>query len=110
MTISEVATSGSIARRLRWLGRSVDSTRRLRAAGIPLAGYTWWPMFALVAWAWRQGNRDIADHLLQMGLWDLDPELNRIRTPLVDEYASLVNRGVEAVGGLRRPPPSLIDV
>ena len=28
-------------------------------------------MFALVTWAWRQGRRDVADHLLQMGLWNL---------------------------------------
>jgi beta-glucosidase len=109
LTISEIATSGSVAKRLRWLGRSVDSVQRVREAGIPLCGYTWWPMFALVAWAWRQGNCDIADHLVQMGLWDLDPRLNRIRTPLVDEYASLVEKGALKVGPLGQAPP-LSDV
>ena len=85
LTISEVATIGldraAHARgwRTRWSGASGS-----RADGVPVVGYTWWPMFALVTWAWRQGRRDVADHLLQMGLWDLDPELNRIGTPLVD--------------------------
>ena len=101
MTISEVATSGRIERRLRWLDRSVAAVRSLRSDGVPLAGYTWWPMFALVTWAWRQGRRDIAEHLLQMGLWDLDSTLQRIRTPLVEEYRSLVSRGAEPIGALR---------
>jgi beta-glucosidase len=101
MTISEVATSGSVERRLRWLNSSVDQVRTLREQGVPVAGYTWWPMFALVTWAWRQGNREISQHLLQMGLWALDAELNRIRTPLVEAYSSVVRRGAESVGALR---------
>jgi beta-glucosidase/6-phospho-beta-glucosidase/beta-galactosidase len=100
LMISEVATSGSIARRLGWLERSVSAVRRLRAEGVPLVGYTWWPMFALVTWAWRQGRRDVAQHLLQMGLWDLDADLNRVRTPLVDAYRALVCGGTDAVGPL----------
>lgn len=101
MTISEVATSGTVNRRLNWLHRSVEQVRNLRAAGVPVCGYTWWPMFALVTWAWRQGRRDIADHLLQMGLWDLDAKLQRIHTPLVEAYRDLVRRGTESVGDLR---------
>jgi beta-glucosidase len=102
LTISEVATSGSVARRMAWLESSVEQVRTLRASGVPVVGYTWWPMFALVTWAWRQGRRDVADHLLQMGLWNLDTELNRIRTPLVDLFAALVERGTAAVGPLSR--------
>jgi beta-glucosidase len=100
MTISEVATSGSVQHRLGWLERSVAAVRQLRSEGVPLCGYTWWPMFALVTWAWRQGNRDVSDHLLQMGLWDLDSELNRIRTPLVEAYRNLVSNGAETIGPL----------
>lgn len=102
MMISEVATSGAASRRLRWLERSVEAVRTLRAEGVPITGYTWWPMFALVTWAWRQGRRSVADHLLQLGLWDLDEQLNRIRTPLVDAYASLAAAGAQPAGGLAR--------
>jgi beta-glucosidase/6-phospho-beta-glucosidase/beta-galactosidase len=100
MMISEVATSGSVARRRQWLDRSVAAIAELRADGVPVVGYTWWPMFALVTWAWRQGRRDVADHLLQMGLWDLDKDLNRIRTPVVDAYRRLASAGPEFVGRL----------
>jgi len=100
MMVSEVATSGSVARRLAWLERSVDAVRELRSAGVPLVGYTWWPMFALISWAWRQGGRDVGQHILQMGLWDLDGSLERIRTPLVDAYQALAAAGSGPVGRL----------
>jgi beta-glucosidase len=104
MLVSEVATAGSVARRLGWLRRSVAAVRTVRAEGVPVVGYTWWPMFALVTWAWRQGQRDVARHLLQMGLWDLDAGLDRIRTPLVDAYRSLVSEGARSVGPLAPVP------
>jgi beta-glucosidase len=100
MMISEVATSGPVERRLRWLAASVEAVGNLRAQGIPMAGYTWWPMFALVNWAWRQGSRPVSDHLLQMGLWDLDERLERIATPLVEAYRTLAMEGETPVGRL----------
>ncbi len=111
LMISETADKGSPARRLRWLQQSVGAVKNLRAGSIPLVGYTWWPMFALVTWAWRQGRRPLHDHLLQMGLWDLDPNpennLARIETPMVGAYRDLVHRGVDSVGPLMRPFSSL---
>jgi len=100
LMISEVATSGTVARRQHWLDRSVAEVAALRAQGIPMVGYTWWPMFSLVTWAWRQGKRDVADHLLQMGLWNLDKNLDRIETPLVESYRALAASGHVSVGRL----------
>src|SRR5215203_5978124 len=81
-------------RRRAWLDASVAATRALRQEGVPVFGYTWWPLFALVAWAYRQGRRPPAAYLLQMGLWDIDADLDaglaRLRTPLVDAYRELV--------------------
>jgi beta-glucosidase len=105
LMVSETAALGSHARRLRWMRDSVAAVRDARAHGIPLVGYTWWPMFALVAWAYRQsGARELDAHLLQMGLWDLDPrDLGRVHTPLVDAYRELVAQGSRAVGALAAP-------
>jgi hypothetical protein len=91
---------GSVARRRSWLEQSTAAVAGLRREGVPLVGYTWWPMFALVTWAYRQGHRQISDHLAQMGLWDLDANLNRIPTPLVDTYRTLVSGGSNAAGRL----------
>jgi beta-glucosidase/6-phospho-beta-glucosidase/beta-galactosidase len=93
LMISETASVGSVARRLAWLEHSITAIARLRHEGVPLVGYTWWPMFALVTWAYRQGKRPIAAHFAQMGLWDLDAQLNRVPTRLVDEYRQLVAGG-----------------
>jgi beta-glucosidase len=106
--VSETASVGSLARRRAWLDASVAATRRLRQEGVPLFGYTWWPLFALVAWAYRQGRRPPAAYLLQMGLWDVDPApeaaLARIRTPLVDAYRDLAAAGAAAAGRLGAEP------
>jgi hypothetical protein len=101
--ISETASEGSVARRAAWLEASVAATARVRARGIPLIGYTWWPLFALVTWAYREGRKGADDYLKQMGLWDLRPGpggLERVRTELVDRYRRLVAGGAEAVGAL----------
>lgn len=105
--ISETASLGSVRRRLAWLAQSVAGVKTLRSEGVPLVGYTWWPMFALVAWAYRQKTRPVTDYLLQMGLWDLDPNpaaaLRRIRTPLVEAFQAHVASGCEPVGPLLNP-------
>ncbi|MBA3684297.1 MAG: family 1 glycosylhydrolase [Planctomycetes bacterium] len=100
--ITETASEGSVRRRRDWLDGSVAACARVRARGVPLIGYTWWPLFALVTWAYRQGERPPEDYLKQMGLWDLDRDLERIATPLVDAYRDLASGGVAAVGPLAR--------
>ena len=101
LLIGETAARGPVSRRLAWLTESVEGVRRPRAAGIPLVGYTWWPLFDLVSWTYRQGRRPLKDYLVPMGLWQVDPEsLDRIPTPLVDAYRDLVAAGTEAVGPL----------
>jgi beta-glucosidase/6-phospho-beta-glucosidase/beta-galactosidase len=99
--ISETASLGSLRRRLGWLDESVGAVRRLRGRGVPVFGYVFWPMFALVGWAYRQGRRPLGDYLLQMGLWDLDREtLARVETPVVGAYRRVVTAGAAGVGRL----------
>jgi beta-glucosidase len=103
--ITETASSGSLARRQAWLHGSVAAVRGLRERGIGMIGYTWWPLFALVGWAYRQGDKAAGEYLVQMGLWDLaagSDGLERVRTSLVDQYRQLVAEGAGAVGELKR--------
>jgi hypothetical protein len=102
--IAETASVGSVKRRQAWLDSSVEAVKNLRAQGVPLVGYTWWPMFALVTWAYRQGRHPPAYYLKQMGLWDLAPDLARLPTPLVEAYQRLVAGRAEGVGLLRTEP------
>lgn len=105
--ISETASEGAVARRLTWLEDSVAATARVRAGGVPLVGYTWWPLFALVTWGYREGRKPPPAYLRQMGLWDLRPGaagLERVATPLVERYRELVGGGATAVGALAAAP------
>ncbi|HET7203143.1 MAG TPA: family 1 glycosylhydrolase [Steroidobacteraceae bacterium] len=103
--ISETASEGSVARRRAWLDESVRAAARVRARGVPLVGYTWWPLFALVTWGYREGRKAPRDYLRQMGLWDLRVDdgggLRRERTSLVDRYRALVMGGAAEPGTLR---------
>lgn len=99
--VSETASLGTIGRRKQWLEDSVASTKRARERGIPLMGYTWWPLFALVTWAYRQGTHPVSYYIKQMGLWDLEArgdDLARVRTSLVDDFQKLTVAGHNAVG------------
>ena len=58
-----------------------------------MLGYTWWPLFALVTWAYRQGKHSPEYYFKQMGLWDLDTDYHRVPTPLVEHYRNLAARG-----------------
>ena len=98
LLIAETASTGSVQRRLDWLDASVAAVRRVRAGNIPVVGYTWWPLFALVAWAYRQGVHPANYYIKQMGLWNLDQAFNRVPTALVESYRSLIQRGTESVG------------
>lgn len=110
MMITETAARGSAARRKAWLDQSVGAVRRLRERGVPVVGYTWWPMYALVAWAYRQSDRPVERYLEQMGLWNLEAEpdggLRRCATPLVDAYRELVGGGSRSAGILAPAPPA----
>ena len=102
--VTETASLGSVRRRRKWMEDSVAAVRSLRMSAIPVIGYTWWPMFSLVAWAFRQGTKPMDRYLLHMGLWDLDPRegaLVRQRTPLVDRYHEFTQSGTKSVSNLQ---------
>ncbi len=70
--ITETSTNGSLETRGKWLEESVAAVPRLRARGIPLVGYTWWPLFDLVDWSYRAGARPIEDFFARLGPSKLD--------------------------------------
>lgn len=95
LMITETATRGSVRRRQGWLEQSVSEVKGLREAGCPVIGYTWWPMISHVAWAYREGGREVGDYLEKMGLWDLHPAaLDRQETAAAVSYRSIISGGV----------------
>jgi hypothetical protein len=105
--LTETSVAGAVASRRRWLESSVEVVAGLRASGVPIIGYTWFPAFSLVTWSYRRGRRPVEAYLNHMGLWNLRPELDgtltRVPTGLERRYAELVAGGPAEVGGDRLP-------
>ena len=88
--VTETSDVTDVAGRSGWMAESTDAVIAARRAGLPVVGYTWFPVFSLVDWRWRRGPKERVSYWAHMGLWDIDETMGRSRTPLVDQYADLV--------------------
>lgn len=69
--LSETCVTGTETERIRWMRDSVSEIEDLRANGVPVVGYTWWPLFDMIEWTWRHTTASPLAHRLTMGLYDL---------------------------------------
>lgn len=89
VAVTETCVTGTVDERAQWMDESIDCVARLRAEGLPVVAYTWWPVFDMYEWTWRHSAAPRAEHLLTMGLWSLAEStdgLARVETPLVDRF------------------------
>ena len=93
---TETSVPGTVEDRLRWLEASLELVYRLRSEGIPLVGYTWWPLFSLLNWAYREGGKPPEAYLWHMGMYDLKPDgggnFLRTETPVVEAFRAAIGR------------------
>jgi beta-glucosidase len=98
--ITETSAVGSDEIRLRWLQSSVNAIKGLRQEGVPVIGYTWFPMFTMIDWRYRFGTDPLENYYLELGLY----KLNRAKgsrwcdTPLVSEFRNFVADPENAIG------------
>lgn len=94
--LTETSWPGSVGERIDWLKKSVQSVVKLRAKGMSIIGYTWWALFDMIYWRYRDEDKPAEEYLAQMGLWDLVPDgrlsFNRVKTSAADTYLELVER------------------
>jgi beta-glucosidase len=102
LMVTETSMLGSVEQRLAWLDASLELVAVLRGQGIEIVGYTWWPLFDLVAWDYRDAFGPVGEHLVRMGLYDLESDeigtLHRRATPVADRF-----RALAAGEGFRAP-------
>jgi hypothetical protein len=65
--ITETSTNGTIEERLKWLVDSTAAVSTIRGAGVPLVGYTYWPLFDMIDWSYRAGARPIEEFMARLG-------------------------------------------
>lgn len=99
--VTETSAQGADGLRSAWLRNSLAAIRFARGEGIPVVGYTWFPLLTMIEWHYRFGRRPKEDYLIELGLFRLNAAAPRWRsTPLVDEFKYAVEHAAEAVGAL----------
>ena len=88
--VTETSANADLAGRARWMDETLESVCALRSKGLPILGYTWFPLFSMIGWAYRKGRRPLKDYLIHLGLYDsaFDAKgfLRRRKTSLVKRY------------------------
>jgi beta-glucosidase/6-phospho-beta-glucosidase/beta-galactosidase len=101
--VTETSARGSEEVRARWLEASVAAIRELRSRGVPVVGYTWFPLFTMVDWRYRFGRGPVEEYRLELGLYTLGGGPRWTSTPLVEQFRSYVADPEGAVGSLVLP-------
>ncbi|MFL5732936.1 MAG: family 1 glycosylhydrolase [Chloroflexia bacterium] len=122
MMVTETSCEGSVAERIAWMDDSVGAVRQVMSEGIPVLGYTWWPLFDMVEWEYRVETGPLHRYRVPAGLWankfanlsnpiaysvengvwasrygGLDT-LTREPTPLVEHFRGYAGRGLRTEG------------
>ncbi|MFN6965055.1 MAG: family 1 glycosylhydrolase [Pyrinomonadaceae bacterium] len=105
--ITETSAVGSDEIRERWLESSVSMIRDLRAQGVPVIGYTWFPLFTMIDWRYRFGTEPLEHYYLELGLYHLNRDKTSstrwLPTPLVEKFKRYTADPISSIGELRVP-------
>lgn len=89
--IAESSHGGSDAEREAWLDYNLNEIKNLRAQGLPLVGYTWWPLFDHIDWNTLLTR--LEGHICPAGLYHLQPGvLDRQPTAAAKIFRSLAEK------------------
>ena len=102
--VTETSANTDIAGRAEWMDQTLDTVRALRGEGIPVVGYTWFPLFTMVDWAYRRGRHPLKDYLIHLGLYDsaFDSKntFRHNKTPLVKRYQEHIANPMPLISNL----------
>ena len=105
--ITETSAKASEAGRAAWLAESVAAVKQVRGAGVPVLGYTWFPLTTMIDWRYRLGRGPLEHYRIELGLYRLGADGTQPRwqaTPLVAQMQSYITNPEAAVGSLAAPP------
>jgi beta-glucosidase/6-phospho-beta-glucosidase/beta-galactosidase len=104
--ITETSAKDSETARAAWLAASVAAVKQVRAEGVAVLGYTWFPLFTMIDWRYRFGHGPLEQYRIELGLYRLAPAGGPTRwqaTPLVSQFQHYVNDPAAAIGPLAVP-------
>jgi beta-glucosidase/6-phospho-beta-glucosidase/beta-galactosidase len=74
--------------RISWMDQTFKSVLSARQEGLPVIGYTQYPLFTMVDWAFRtDSDASATDYFLNLGMVEVSPEdYSRRWTPVTDRF------------------------
>lgn len=97
--ITETSADGTDETREAWLEASVAAVRELRGRGVPVVGYTWFPLFTMIDWRYRHGHASLEECRINLGLFRLGDGTRRwVPTSTAARFAQYASGGAAAVG------------
>ncbi len=107
--VTETSAKGSIEVKRRWLDTSVSTIGQLRVRGVPVIGYTWFPLFTMIDWKYRTGRSPLQEYVIELGLYESEVEpdgsLRYTATELVEHFRGYTLNPQLAVGDLQPELP-----
>lgn len=104
--VTETSARGSDRVRARWLAAGLGAIKALRRQGVPVLGYTWFPIFTMIDWSYRLAKGPVEQYRLELGLYRLGRtgEPRWAATPLVEQFRAYVADPEAAIGTLAAAP------
>lgn len=98
--ITETSAHSSDQEREAWLRNSLAAIKDLRLKGVPVIGYTWFPIFTMIDWQYRFGREPLEKYRLELGLYRLggEGEPRWLETPLVQSFLQQRNDPASSIG------------
>jgi beta-glucosidase/6-phospho-beta-glucosidase/beta-galactosidase len=99
--VTETSAPGTHVERAVWMRETLSAVRAARQEGVPVVGYTWFPLFTMIEWKYRWSRKALPQHLLHLGLYDVhaqDGRMDREPTPLIESYRRALADPLAAVG------------
>ena len=73
--------------RIQWMDQTFEACMEVRKDGIPLLGYTWFPLFTMVDWKYRMEPGTVEDYFVNFGMIEVENgTFNRKWTPVADRF------------------------
>lgn len=101
--ITETSARDAEEDRIAWLNASLRAVKQLRERGVPVLGYTWFPLFTMIEWNYRWERGPLERYLLDLGLYQLKSGSQNERWqpfPIADHFRRCVENPEAAIGHL----------
>jgi beta-glucosidase len=105
VVITETSARDSEEARSGWLHSSLAMVKQLRSEGVPVLGYTWFPLFTMVDWRYRWERGPVEKYMIDLGMYQLDQHANGSGSrwkayPLAQDFRNYINNPEQAIGHL----------